>query len=115
MGIFFLAVHDSLQSLVFFMGGVEMGYRIEYDSSRKHKFYTSRSKRVPLWLVAVILTASLFSIFGNNLKDLLLPGDPQITGAALNSLVEDLRSGEDFADAVTAFCTLVIENAGITQ
>ena len=88
-----------------------MGYRIAYDPSRKEKFYTTKSKRVPRWLIMAILTAGAIAVFGDHIAELLLPGDPQVTSAALSTLVEDLRAGDTFSDAITAFCTHIVENA----
>ena len=42
------------------------------------------------------------------LRDLMLPGDEEITAAALEGMVEDLRAGEPLGEAVEAFCKEII-------
>jgi hypothetical protein len=44
-------------------------------------------------------------------QEVLLPGDPAVTAAALENMTEGLRSGESLLDAVTAFCREIIANA----
>lgn len=41
-------------------------------------------------------------------RDLLLPGDEDITAAALEGMVSDLRSGEPLGDAVETFCKEIL-------
>jgi hypothetical protein len=41
----------------------------------------------------------------------LLPGDPEVTAAALEQMVDDLRAGHGLGAAVTAFCREIVENA----
>jgi hypothetical protein len=41
-------------------------------------------------------------------RDLLLPGDEQVTSAALEGMVSDLRSGEPIGEAVETFCREIL-------
>ena len=41
-------------------------------------------------------------------RDILLPGDEDITAAALEGMVSDLRSGEPLGDAVETFCKEIL-------
>ena len=91
-----------------------MGYNIKYDSAREYRFLPKRRKKVPKWLIVAMILAVLLSIFGNNLKEIILPGDPNVTSAALLALTDDLKDGKDFADAFQAFCTTIIDNADIS-
>ena len=92
-----------------------MGYRIKYDSARERKFLPIRRKKAPKWVIIGLILVAFLSIFGNRAKDLLLPGDPEVTGAALSTLSEDLKDGKSFADAIHTFCTTIIDNAEITK
>ena len=94
-----------------------MGYRIAYspEDNRRypmHKRYKIKRK----WIIPVaaflILTAVLFSRV-DALRRFLLPGDPDVTQAAITTMVEDLKTGEPLYDTVTAFCREIIQNAGI--
>ena len=48
------------------------------------------------------------------LRDVLVPGDPDVTLHGLETLARELREGESFSDAVTAFCREVIDGAAVT-
>lgn len=41
-------------------------------------------------------------------RDLLLPGDEDITAAALEGIVSDLRAGEPLGEALETFCKEII-------
>ncbi len=90
-----------------------MGYRIEYDGSTAQKTIIRISKgkkRLMLTILAAVLTlgAVAFPRSRGILRDLLLPGDEEVTTAALEGLVEDLKEGEPFGDAVETFCREII-------
>lgn len=90
-----------------------MAYRIVYGPEPKPK--QKGSKRWIAMLCAAALLAGLFLTgAGESLKNWLLPGDPEVTAAALDSLVQGIREGEDLGDAVGAFCREIVENAQIT-
>ena len=42
------------------------------------------------------------------LRDLLLPGNEDVTAAALESMVTDLRDGEAIGQAVESFCKEIL-------
>lgn len=108
---FAVPVHDYGFAAVFFTGGIYVSYQINYDPSRRRKFYTVKHKKIPSWILAVACIALAATIFHNELKNFLIPGDPQITSAAFSSLTEDLQAGESFKNAVTAFCREIIDGA----
>ena len=86
-----------------------MGYRIAYSTETSHKFPERiRKKRPLLWAVAAAL---LIGLLAGGWK-LLLPGDPEVTRAALAGLAEDIREGQSLGQAVTAFCQEIVDNAG---
>ena len=88
-----------------------MSYQINYDPSRKRKFYTGKTRKVPNWLLVAVGVAAAACIFNKELKFLLIPGDPQVTSAAFSGLTEDLKAGGSLKDAVTAFCREIIDGA----
>jgi hypothetical protein len=86
-----------------------MAYRITYGEGtiqkRTVKVPTLRWKRLMMGIVVSVLAVTLAIPTGRLwLRDLLLPGDEQITAAALESMVEDLRCGEPVGEAVETFC-----------
>lgn len=97
-----------------------MGYRIEYRSHGKVHFHKRIGKPIPKWCVVtacgcLVLAALVICWQNEQLRNLLLPGDTEVTAKALQELVNDLRNGAEFGDAVTAFCIEVIENAKISR
>ena len=85
-----------------------MAYRITYDTF-KMKRVIKRKIGAGIWLVTAAIISVCF--FANRKTDFLLPGDPQVTSAALEQFAEDLQTGQGLSDAVTAFCQHIIENA----
>ena len=98
-----------------------MGYRVEYKSFGEEK----RQPKVGQYKKAIMAAALVMVLTGGALtvkltglpwvQKYLLPGDPEVTAAALEQMVDDLRSGYSFADAVTAFCREIMENAQPSQ
>lgn len=91
-----------------------MGYRVSYDlvsapKVRRNKKWTGIAAIavicVLLICATVFKTAALPWI-----RDFLIPGDPDVTATALTELVNDLRDGVSFTDAVTTFCREIISN-----
>ena len=90
-----------------------MGYQITYDRgvARKRKLllHTVKQKR---WLIGIFLLALaiIFALPAGRIwvRNLILPGNETVTVAALEGLAENLRQGQTFAEAVTAFCQQII-------
>ena len=73
-------------------------------------------KRLCIIIVAVIFICALYIGAQNgSLSRILLPGDPEITEAAISTLIENLQDGKTVADAVEVFCKEIISNAQIAQ
>ena len=90
-----------------------MAYKIDYIPVGKRQYPTSR--KVAQWLLPTAVILSLAAVFlavtvQYGSTDWLLPGDPAVTKAALTELIENLKAGEQFGDAVTAFCREVIHS-----
>lgn len=93
-----------------------MGYRIDYGQPFDQKYpMPSRRSRLP-WMVcgALLLFALLTNLYWPEgraaLRDILIPGDPEVTAAAFSGMMEDIRTGEDVTGAVTAFCREILDN-----
>lgn len=94
-----------------------MGYMIAYDGSDTGKKYTvCRRSRLPeltfgFFLAFLLLTRLFWPAGAAQLRQFLLPGDPDVTQQAVTVLVQDLRAGEPVGDAVKAFCSEILIHA----
>ena len=90
-----------------------MAYRITYDQSNVRKksvrFPRIRWKRCAVLFSAAVLGLMVIIPAGRMwLRDLLLPGDEEVTAVALEGLAEDIESGVSVGEAVDAFCREII-------
>lgn len=97
-----------------------MAYRIDYSTGQpKRQKLSALNKtaatKVSGIIAAFLLLAVLVSLGGEQIKDFLLPGDPEITETALQEMAVDIREGEGFRDAFTAFCQKIIDGAEIYE
>ncbi len=94
-----------------------MGYRIEYGSSSVQRKPLKRKPHYAAIATAVGVLSLVFLAIAIKhagltwVRDVLLPGDPAITAAALENMVDSMRSGSSIAEAVTAFCQEILANA----
>ena len=94
-----------------------MGYRIVYGKTPEKTTFNDRKqqtgKRIAVWTAALIAAVSICWIGWSHpdIRQYILPGDPQVTGAALDQLIDDIRSGDPVSDAVAAFCKEIIDSA----
>lgn len=94
-----------------------MGYRIDYGTHGGGKFPLKPRRIRKKWVVTGIFVglfalSMLHSEVRMGVRDAVLPGDEAVTAAALQELVSDLQAGEDYSQAVTAFCESVIMESG---
>lgn len=91
-----------------------MGYSVSYDSISTPKAPKNRRwTGIAAVIVVLVLVISAFSFKGTVLPFVqrwLIPGDPEVTAGALRTMVDDLRQGVDFADALATFCSEIIAN-----
>lgn len=94
-----------------------MGYQIFYEDDQFRKIPSEtkqkRSAGAVVWWALTILCILAF-VLHNNLQQLrqwILPGDPDVTQAAITAFAEDIRTGESIEDAFTDFCLRILENA----
>ena len=91
-----------------------MSYRIAYGRKMHFMKTSIRHKRVRMHRVAlaIFVCAALVCVLcSTQVRRLLLPGDKQITEAALGQLADDLRNGEPVYDSVVVFCREILEHA----
>lgn len=94
-----------------------MAYRVEYKSFGEEKKQTKAQNHKRAIIAASLVLALTGGALTVKLTGLpwiqkyLLPGDPDVTAAALEQMVEDLRSGSNIGDAVTSFCKEIMGNA----
>lgn len=94
-----------------------MSYRIDYDINNRKKYPECR-KFKEKWLLPVVIAVGLvliFSFMGKQLFVSLLPGQPEHTAQALESMAQQLREGAPLKDAFAAFCREVIGLAGASH
>lgn len=95
-----------------------MAYKIEYGPGGMEKRPVKPPKRRLTGVTAgafclfLLLTLLFWPKGRTALRDIVLPGDPEVTAEALRDLTSDLREGEGLSDAVTAFCHQIIEESG---
>lgn len=92
-----------------------MAYRIRYGQPGiGERTAISRNKKVlPVILAAVICIAVAICVLNPNLKQALIPGNPEVTEAAFATMIADMKEGVRFGDAMTAFCREIIDHAAI--
>lgn len=94
-----------------------MAYRIDYGSEGVQRKTLRRKLSMPVmkaafFVLALVAGAVTIKVVGLTwVRDVLLPGDPEVTATALENMTDGLRSGESLLDAVTAFCREIIANA----
>lgn len=94
-----------------------MAYRIDYGSAGSQRKTLQKNIPTPviktaLLVLALVAGAIVMKVVGLTwIRDVLLPGDPEITAAALQNMTDHLRNGESLLDAVTTFCKEIIANA----
>lgn len=97
-----------------------MGYHIQYGETIEKVILETPSvkKSSKLKLVIILLCVSVLCFAVHQKKDIvtryILPGDAEVTAAALDALVENLKEGDGFGDAVTAFCREIIDHADVS-
>ena len=90
-----------------------MGYTIHYSPETKKRYPVNRkSKSLKHIIVAGFILLALFFAFKfrTAFVRMLLPGDPDVTAAALRGLVADVRGGNT-GEAIAAFCREIIDHA----
>ena len=88
-----------------------MGYSIRYGPRIPAEKKRGRWQCVAALILAGAIVLLCVDIW--NGRQWLLPGDPQVTAQALETMAESIREGESLREAITCFCREIIENAAI--
>ena len=92
-----------------------MGYTISYTQNSEYKTKRFNLRRVLIIaVVATFLLGISVSIHGS-FRELLLPGNADVTERALHNLAENMRTGVKVQDALAAFCNEIIDYAYISK
>jgi hypothetical protein len=59
-------------------------------------------------LLLVVAAVTVKSVGLQWVREVLLPGDPAVTAAALEGFVLDIKEGDTLVDAITAFCQEIV-------
>ncbi len=95
-----------------------MGYRVEYGSVKKVRGSETRAPRAAaftalFFLLFLLLVNTFWPQGAEMLRDIVLPGDPAVTAAALEEFTMELKDGAKLSGAFTAFCQRILADAGI--
>ena len=97
--------------------GDGLGYKIRYTSCKVWDdaasiTYKPRKKLVCLFVgIACVAIFAMMLHHKDAVLDLLVPGDLPTTVAAWQTLLANLRSGTPAKEAITVFCTEILEYA----
>ncbi len=91
-----------------------MGYRVDYGPVRKIRGMEKRFSRPAaltglFFFVFLLMTAFLWPEGVQVLRDLVVPGDPAVTAAAVEALTDDLRSGAPAMETIYQFLQRMLE------
>ncbi len=92
-------------------------YRIEYgkDSKRKMSRFPKGTAFLVLICVVALVAALEFTGIRQTLWNRMIPGDAQVTAAAIDGLVADIQAGQSPGNAFTAFCREILDHAVYPQ
>ena len=90
-----------------------MSYRIEYQPMKRPGSRQGGSLRRPaltgmFFLLFVFLVDAFWPQGREMLRELLIPGDPDVTVEAFGVFANAIQSGSPFGDAAEAFCRTVM-------
>lgn len=88
-------------------GADAIKYEIQERNSGKQK------RTVALIAAVCAIAMGLFILRTPQVRDFLIPGDKEVTRAALADMVQDIQNGEDISEAITAFCRDIITHAEV--
>jgi hypothetical protein len=91
-----------------------MGYRINYVKNAQKIGILSQGTihKNGKWKYIVIVCGLLLAaLLNQRLRYIFLPGNPQVTERAIFEFAADIKKGESFSEAITAFCREILDNA----
>ena len=94
-----------------------MSYSIQYTQEKTKASVKKRKTGKKKWPIAVLVLALaivarvVWPNIGAYAEKLLLLGADEQNEAAVTAFFQDVRSGDDFGDALTTFCREILKNA----
>lgn len=104
---------------IFLQGVIWLAYRIEYASGGAIRSDLPRkSSRLAVMTAGafaafLILVHVFWPVGDEKLRNILIPGDPDVTVAAFSQMVDQLQCGDPLSDAVEGFCREIFAHAEI--
>ena len=88
-----------------------MAYKMEYGLGMPVIRTTKYVKKKRILGLKGWITIGLIAAFAGVciFTDILIPGDAEVTKAAMSDFVSDLRGGEQVVDAFAAFCQTILQ------
>ena len=93
-----------------------MGYKISYENGGAKTENITKQKfprKQNVFRLGVFIVTAIFLILlhqSKSFRRFFIPGNPEVTEAAVVEFVESVRQGNRFEDAITAFCQQIIDN-----
>lgn len=92
-----------------------MSYYVEYNPELNTKYPKSLNIKSKMKLIRsivwILILSGGFWLCQDELVDILIPGDNEVTISAVSSLVENVQSGEPVYESLMTFCDEIIVNA----
>ncbi len=94
-----------------------MAYKIQYDASNSGQIRRKTIRKISgkniilILLLLIVMFTVLFTDAHKVLIDFLIPGDDAVTIRAVNVFNEEVKAGQSFYDALTAFCREILFSA----
>jgi hypothetical protein len=94
-----------------------LGYSLKYEQGVVKTTFNENKikidkKRITITVLGCVIVAILMlSGKSNEMREYIFPGNADVTEAALNTLITDIKDGESLGDAISAFCKEIYINA----
>ena len=98
-----------------YIGGDQMGYRILYEKGAVKINLSDREsiRKSTMFKWGLILASAIILLVlsqSSSFRRVFLPGNKDVTEAAVVELVDSIQRGSDFEEVITTFCRQIIEN-----
>lgn len=96
-----------------------MAYNIQYSQQYQVKYPVKKKAYIShkFLLIMLLILCAGFLVYKLKkhgiLGELLVPGDADITMAAVEKLLDNLKLGTPVSEALTAFCTEILGHASV--
>ena len=88
-----------------------MAYKITYGPPASGKWNSPQRWAAVILAVCILVVGCYLVGEWESVQRLLIPGDVEVTQAALNTFAQQLEQGETIGRAFACFCKEIIENA----